>query len=290
MFFSVIIPTYNRAHLIEKTIKSLLNQSFENFEIIVVDDGSTDNTEKVVGSIDNRQVKYFKKKNAERASARNFGAQQAKGDYLNFFDSDDLAYPNHLKVAHDFIKSKEVKVFHLAFDIKNENGEEIRKPTPIFDINKQLATGNVLSCNGVFIDRIIALSNPFNEDRLLSASEDYLLWLGIAAQYEICNVNTITSTIVEHGERSVLSIEPNSLIKRKELFLDYLKVDLNILKSYKDSVSALESSTYSYLALHLMMAGFKKEGIRFMAKSIASSFSYVFSKRFLVTIKYIITD
>ncbi len=103
LFFSVVIPTYNRASFVGKTIQSLLAQTYSHFEIIVVDDGSTDDTEAVVRGIRSDKLTYHKKKNGERAAARNTGARLAKGDYVNFFDSDDLAYPVHLHTALDLI-------------------------------------------------------------------------------------------------------------------------------------------------------------------------------------------
>ncbi|HDZ9267370.1 TPA: glycosyltransferase family 2 protein, partial [Vibrio cholerae] len=96
---SVIIPVYNKAHCIEKTIYSVLNQSFSNFEIIVVDDGSSDNSryviEKIV-SLDSR-CKYFYKDNGGVSSARNYGLSKAIGDFVSFLDADDIYMPHFLK-------------------------------------------------------------------------------------------------------------------------------------------------------------------------------------------------
>ena len=76
--FSIVIPTYNRAHLIGKTIESMLRQEFQDFEILVVDDGSKDNTGDVVKTFTDSRIQYFKKENAERGAARNYGATQAE--------------------------------------------------------------------------------------------------------------------------------------------------------------------------------------------------------------------
>src|SRR5437868_10948529 len=103
IFFSIIIPTYNRASVIKKTIDTTLNQSYPGYEVIVVDDGGTDNTEEVIRAIGNNKITYYKKENAERAAARNYGAAMAKGDYLTFVDSDDLLYQNYLETANDCI-------------------------------------------------------------------------------------------------------------------------------------------------------------------------------------------
>jgi glycosyltransferase involved in cell wall biosynthesis len=101
-FFSVIIPTFNRAQRVAKAVQSTLGQSFSNFEVIVVDDGSTDNTSELLSqlfSMDKR-VRFFQKTNEERSIARNYGASQARGRYLNFLDSDDFLYADHLATAY----------------------------------------------------------------------------------------------------------------------------------------------------------------------------------------------
>src|SRR6218665_334920 len=100
---SIIIPTYNRAHLIEKTILSILNQTSSNFEVIVVDDGSTDNTEEVVSKFLSETFRYFKIPNSERGAARNHGTSHAIGDYVNWFDSDDEMLPNHVEMIQKMI-------------------------------------------------------------------------------------------------------------------------------------------------------------------------------------------
>ena len=121
--FSIVIPTYNRAHLIASTIESVLEQNFRDFEVLIIDDGSNDNTEDVVNKFKNESIRYYKKENAERGAARNFGATRAKGQYINFFDSDDLMYPHHLIAAYNLIQSLErPEFFHLAYDHKHEDG------------------------------------------------------------------------------------------------------------------------------------------------------------------------
>ncbi|GGH46026.1 glycosyltransferase family 2 protein [Mangrovimonas yunxiaonensis] len=99
---SIIIPAYNRAHLIGETLESILAQTYANWECIIVDDGSTDNTVKMVSSYvanDNR-FKLFERPNTRLKGAntcRNIGLEQAQGDYVVFFDSDDLMTPDHLE-------------------------------------------------------------------------------------------------------------------------------------------------------------------------------------------------
>ena len=101
-FFSIIIPTYNRANLISISIESVLKQTFTDFELIIVDDGSTDNTSEVVGNYTDNRIFYYKKVNEERGAARNYGIKKSCGEYVNFLDSDDFFDANHLEVAYNF--------------------------------------------------------------------------------------------------------------------------------------------------------------------------------------------
>jgi glycosyltransferase involved in cell wall biosynthesis len=95
---SIIIPTYNRAHLVAEAVESVLNQTYRDFELIVVDDGSTDNTEEIVRSFLDDRVKYVKQSNKGVSAARNMGIATAKGDFIAFLDHDDLFLPEKLSV------------------------------------------------------------------------------------------------------------------------------------------------------------------------------------------------
>ena len=95
-FFSIIIPTYNRAHVIMRPIDSVLRQTFEDWELIIVDDGSTDDTKSIIESYHDNRIRYVWQENQERSAARNHGIALAKGEWICFLDSDDDYYPNHL--------------------------------------------------------------------------------------------------------------------------------------------------------------------------------------------------
>ena len=104
---SVIIPTFNREKLIGNSIKSVLNQTLKNFELIIVDDGSTDNTKEVVDKFQDKRIKYIKLDTNQGASnARNIGIKNAKGKYMSFQDSDDIFYPNKLEIQLNNIINK----------------------------------------------------------------------------------------------------------------------------------------------------------------------------------------
>jgi len=90
---SIIIPAYNRAHIVRQTVDSVLAQTYAHFEAIIVDDGSTDNTREVLASYTDPRVRYFYKHNGGLSSARNFGLSVANGEYIAFLDSDDVWHP-----------------------------------------------------------------------------------------------------------------------------------------------------------------------------------------------------
>ncbi len=294
LLFSIIIPTYNRAHLIRKTIETVLDQSYKNFELLIVDDGSSDNTEKVVNKIitEKHQFKitYIKQKNSERASARNNGLKRSTGNYVLFFDSDDTLYKNHLEVAEKSITEKKMPEFlHLRYDIKNGNGKII-KEGPIYHTypNRDLIFGNFLSCNGIFIRRDVAMQNQFNEDRKLSAMEDWELWLRLCAKYPLHYINTITSSIIDHDERSVVLTRKEPLIERGEAMIKYIIENKEVLAYYKKDISKFRSSCHSYLALHLSLTGkYKKETLKYLFLSSFEWPASLFHRRFFATIKHL---
>src|SRR5262245_14815065 len=116
--FSIIVPSYNRAAVISRTIDSVLKQDFKDFELIIVNDGGADNTAEVVSKFQDQRVKYFEKANEERGAARNYGIKKASGEYLTFLDSDDFLRPNHLTVAFDYLKkTPDANIFSLGYDV-----------------------------------------------------------------------------------------------------------------------------------------------------------------------------
>lgn len=95
---SIIMPTYNRGNIIMNSINSVLSQSYSNWELLVCDDGSTDNTQKIIKKIKNEKIKYFKLRKKGAASARNYGLSKAKGEYIAYLDTDNIWSPNYLSV------------------------------------------------------------------------------------------------------------------------------------------------------------------------------------------------
>jgi glycosyltransferase involved in cell wall biosynthesis len=135
-FFSVIVPTYNRAHSIAKAVQSILDQTFIDFEIIVVDDASTDGTKEVINSITDHRVRYIRNEtNLERCLTRNKGIEIAKGKYIFFLDSDDYHLQKHLDLIYKEIQHQNEPVgffFTNAWDEDSE-GKRSERCCPDFE-------------------------------------------------------------------------------------------------------------------------------------------------------------
>jgi glycosyltransferase involved in cell wall biosynthesis len=292
ILFSIVIPTYNREKIIVKTIQSVLSQTYTNFELIIVDDGSTDNTEKFVRNIKDKRIKFFKKENEERGAARNYGTNKAKGDYITFLDSDDLLYSKYLEEAKYFIKkNNSINIFHQLFEVRSKDNKLIRSADySNRNAFKSLITkGNFMACQGLFLKADFAKSNLFIEDRNLAGSEDYELWLRISTTTNIVINPVVTSALIDHSDRSVIKIDVDKLIKRKELMLHYLfsnKLINSKLLKYK---KILKAGAYSYISLHIALSNqSKKIALKYLFKAIMQSLLFIFKRRFFAILKHLL--
>ncbi|MBL7850013.1 MAG: glycosyltransferase family 2 protein [Cyclobacteriaceae bacterium] len=254
-FFTVVIPTYNRAHSIRVALDSVLAQTFTDFEVVVVDDGSKDDTASVVREMTDPRIRYYYKDNGERAAARNYGVAQANGRYVNFLDSDDEFYPNHLQAAFDFLSGKSIEVCHFGYDVKDPNGKVLRVVKSVDSINRQIVGGNVLSCNGVFAKREVLQKHGFNEDRSLSSLEDWELWIRLCSRFTFHHVALVTSTVRDHDQRSVVAGSREAIERKVDLLIQYATGDEGNRAYFGNRISRIVASAHTYAALHLRMAG-----------------------------------
>lgn len=208
-FFSVIIPVYNRSHLLGETIDTVLAQRYPHFEIIIVDDGSTENIKKVLDQNYSNEpgIKYFRKENEERGAARNFGLQQAKGDYAVFFDSDDFMKPHYLETLNKIIADNPgIKLLATKYNYDN-NGKAEYHPflqhlaEGWYDQDLFLK-GNILACN-----YCVRIKDPylklFPPQRELASMEDWLFLLANLANNKIFIRDEVCVSMRQHDERSM---------------------------------------------------------------------------------------
>jgi glycosyltransferase involved in cell wall biosynthesis len=193
-YFSVIIPLYNKSKYIKKTLQSVLNQNFLDFEIIVVDDGSTDNSLAIVKQFEDRRLKIYKQENKGVSAARNKGISNAKGAYLALIDADDLWYSNHLtELKHQIIQFPDAGLYCNNYEIYLDANTK-RNAQFNFNYNtdcllvKEYFRASII--NSVAWTSAVAFTKEkfnavdgFNVN--LDTSEDLDLWIKLALRYTI---------------------------------------------------------------------------------------------------------
>lgn len=187
---SIIIPTYNREKLIINALDSIFNQTFKDYEILIIDDASTDNTEQVIKELNHPKVKYLKlEKNSGQCIARNFGAKRAQGKFIAFLDSDDEWLPKKLE--------SQLKIFNEGSDrlgavygysyqkdvIKDETG---LSDSGYFrgDIFGEVLTGFCPPTPSLFVVKRSAFESVSGFDESLVTFVDLDLWLRISEKYD----------------------------------------------------------------------------------------------------------
>jgi glycosyltransferase involved in cell wall biosynthesis len=210
---SIIIPTYNRAILVKESIQSVLEQTYTDYEIIVVDDGSTDNTRETVAAFSDKII-YVYQQNRGRSNARNHGISLAKGNYIAFLDSDDLFLPGKLEKQVEVMeKNPGVLLSHTSYqctDIEKKYIETVKSGSFTGNVYPKIighcpiATPTVMVRRSVFSEEI-----KFKET--LSTGEDAILWIQIARKSPILGIEEPLS-IVRIDERSA-SMNPRVQIK-----------------------------------------------------------------------------
>jgi glycosyltransferase involved in cell wall biosynthesis len=266
-FFSVVIPTYNRGDLILKTLTTVRSQTYSHYEIIVVDDCSTDNTEEILapylraGSL--RYVKHDR--NYERASARNTGMEIARGDFLTFLDSDDLMYPTNLEDAAEYVKANpEMKVFHNLYELVAENNKLLcRYDYPALDDPLLAITGgNFLACIGDFIHREIYERYRFDTDPIMVGTEDWDFWLRVLADYNPGRIDKINSGVVQHDGRGIYQLDIRKMRPRYVHLIKKISHDPHLNSIYRDYLSRLEAGSLLYTATHANLTRHHSEALK----------------------------
>ena len=188
---SVIVPVYNSQDYIEECLYSIITQTYKNFEIIIVDDGSTDLTMTIINKIyqDEQDVKIVvvKQNNSGPSAARNHGIRLSHGDYIAFLDSDDQWYPNKLeRILSELKKDKSIDVISSLYSIGEKTKYKQTDGSISYFSLYKLLFKNVLLTSGVVCRANLFKEIKFNEGQ--KYSEDYRLWLEMAASGYKCVV------------------------------------------------------------------------------------------------------
>jgi glycosyltransferase involved in cell wall biosynthesis len=191
-FFSVIIPLYNKENFIENTLRSVLNQDFTDFEVIIINDGSTDGSEAKVKQFEDHRIRYFSKENEGTSAARNHGITVSTADYITFIDADDYWYPDFLQqMSRNISRFPEHKVFSAAIEIETSKNiipaqYSIEKTSDCEIVNYFDASSNTTiictSC-AVFERSIFSTIGTF--DTNIKSGQDTDLWIRIGLVYPV---------------------------------------------------------------------------------------------------------
>ena len=203
LIVSVIVTTYNRSKLLLETLESILCQTFNSFELIVVDNMSKDDTEELVNGIQDSRIRYFKNpNNGIIAVNRNYGIQQAKGRYIAFCDDDDLWFPDKLNLQVKLLEaSPSIALCYtnaMSF-VGNKviSNKMVRRVVCKYHF-LQLLRGNFIPNSSVLIRRDVFLKlGRLNENETLR--EDYEMWLRVSNYYSIIGIDESLISYRVHG-------------------------------------------------------------------------------------------
>lgn len=228
---SIILPTYNRAHLLGKTLESILGQTYPFFELILVDDGSTDDTRHLVEKFGDRRIRYYNPGiNQGAAAARNYGMAQADCDYIAFADSDDIWHRDKLEKQMDVLKRTDITtgfVYHkIAYDLGEGRcavlpSEELPPEKKSGNIYAQLLYDNLVPCPSILVKRQ-CLEQAGEFDTELKALEDYDFALKMAAGYQA----VFLDEILLEASYSTTGVSGNAI--------NYLLASCRMVQKYRD--------------------------------------------------------
>ncbi|MCC8398133.1 MAG: glycosyltransferase [Rickettsia endosymbiont of Labidopullus appendiculatus] len=199
---SVIMPIYNRVNLALESVKSILTQTHQHFELILVDDGSKDDVSALIEECNrDTRIKYIRKKNAGPAAARNLAIKHASGQYIAFIDSDDLFYDNKLETQLKFMEDNSLLFSHTSYHRVDWDGNLIKY------INSGTFSGQVfpkmiskcpIAVSTVMAKASLFVSNKFPEN--IKIGEDVCLWISIASKHDIGAIDLALSRVrIDYG-------------------------------------------------------------------------------------------
>lgn len=248
--FSVVIPLYNKELSIRNTILSVLNQSYQNFEIVVINDGSTDNSVKIINNIQDHRIRIIHQENEGVSSARNHGITQAKYEWIAFLDGDDLWESNHLEEIVKMMKVfPENKIYVTSFEFSDKRKMfKHERNNPIFKIDnyfKEAIKENLLWTSIVVVHAQCFIDvGDFNIN--LNRGEDLDLWARLAKRYSIVKSTKITAiyniddifsltkskSIYKKSILSIIDLRNKTEFERaylKKILINRIKLDIKTL-------------------------------------------------------------
>lgn len=238
-FFSIIIPSYNRAHLLQDTLNCILGQTEPDFELIIIDDASTDTTEELIKNIQDTRIRYTKNKiNLERSASRNKGIELANGRFICFCDSDDHWHKNHLSVIKEAICTnahKDALYFTGMIWCFPDRKQEVLFPLPEGNLIEYVIS-NQIAPSTACISASILRKHQFNED--LKINEDVELFSRIVSENDLIQVPvaTIDFNIHQNNTKALTKDYIYPQMQAMEMIFNHPSLKHKISSSFKTKV------------------------------------------------------
>ena len=278
-FFSIIIPTYNRANFLSKAIQSVLNQTYSNFELIIIDDGSTDGTKEIVSGLNDERIRYVYQENKGRSDARNLGIELSIGEYICFLDDDDFFLDNHLEtMLLNAEKNKgrpQILIAQYEIEKAGKRTGRIEHPSKFPNLIKYIWDAFV-PIQSICFPKEVLQENRFPVG--FHIWEDKHLLLRLVLEHPIVYISTITSVVVDHKDRSVNRVDPETfqedamqMIKTMDNLLESYGLELSTFLSEKD-INKKKSESLVGKALDAVGVGEKKIARTLLFKSMRKYF------------------
>jgi teichuronic acid biosynthesis glycosyltransferase TuaG len=289
MKIAVIMPAYNAATYIDESIISVINQTYENWELLIVDDGSTDDTKKIVSKyLYDKRIKYIYQKNVGQASARNNGINKTDADYIAFLDSDDTWEREKLAKQLQYFEYNNIDLVYGASYIINSNGDrqisqmkpEVGVYSGQFLVNKLILGTFFIPILTVMVKKNVLLNaGLFNESKSIKNAEDFDLWLRIASKgYNMMCISEILSNYRIHENQST-SIDTASTFQVIESLLLFKNINYNFKRNI--TISILNKLIVYFIKYGIpKKSKFEITNILNRTNSYFYLFNYIFTFRF----------
>ena len=296
---SVLMSAFNAEKYIRETIESVLGQSFIDFEFIIINDGSTDQTEAIIKKYKDERIRYFYQENSGLSKALNYGLKISKGDYIARIDADDLCYRNRLEIQHEFMENNPDYVVCGSYtDVIDENGKFIYQYSGIPCLNKdiqlEMKMKNCIVHSSSFYTRDAALKINGYYEPIKQYFEDYMFFSQIIKIGKAFNFDySLIKYRVTPGAISTRTKEKkyDKLVKdviKRGFILDDEKVYLFSLKA-KKSKKYIQLSNH-YLTLSRLILRYQKDYINSILSFTQAVKIYPFNMNILYTAVFLIIE
>lgn len=309
---SIIVPVYNTENFISETIESVVDQTYDNWELILVDDGSTDSSKQIIEKWvkKDKRIHYFYKENGGQASARNVGVRESNGAYISFLDSDDIFLPKRLEAQVKDLSIQEADFYYSGgYSFEVQNGEKVMTAYNwhfgVFtgaEFFKILYHSCAVNVSTVLVKKSFLLDvGLFDESAILRGTEDWDLWLRIAVKAKIVYGNPERRTLYRlheggiHFQRARMLIgkwkvyekhESNALISRLFRLREYRYIFRELFNHLQKEGRSNEIKPYFKVYLKKDRWGFVANCQALLIRALSIKGFLWFSRNILYRIGY----